>query len=129
MKRRDSGQAVIEAVVLGLALFVPLIYGVVAVTGIHRTTLAADAAAHEAARAWSTSPTPIEARGRAESAARQAVSDYGFAPAEVEVRIDGQLAPGATVLVVTRLPVKGLAGLVTIERRAAADADRLRAGS
>lgn len=126
MRRDDSGQSLIEAVVLGLGLFVPLIFAVVAATTVHRATLAANSAAHEAARAWSTSPTAVEARARAEAAARRASADYGFDPASLAVSVEGVLAPGGEVTVVTRLAVPVAGFSFAVEGRAGADADRLR---
>lgn len=126
---RDEGQSLVEAVVLGLSLFVPLILAVVLATSLHRANLAADSAAREAARAWSTAGDPSLARARAEAAARRAVADYGFAPDSVSVSITGSLAPGGLVTVATTLPVPQSAGLLRATRRAVADVDRLRASA
>ena len=127
MRARDDGHSLVEGVVLGLALFVPLILGVVVVTGFHRATLAADAAAREAARAWSTSAVTTEAKARAEGAARRAAADYGFG--SVEVHVDGTLAPGGRVTVTTRIGVAPLGHLLTVTRTAVADVDRLRSSA
>ena len=122
----DRGQSLVEAVVLGLALFVPLVAAVVLSVGLHRATLAADAAAREAARAWSTSPTVSEAPGRAQGAAGRAVEDHGFGAGDVEVRVEGVLRPGAEATVVARVPVPLLSRVLSVRREAEVDVDRLR---
>ena len=124
---RDSGQSMVEGIVLGLALFVPLIFGTVTASAVHRTTLAADSAARDAARAWTTSPTVGAASTRAEAAARSTAASFGFDANSVRVEVSGAVAPGAGGFVTVRLPVPHTAGFGDVTRRAAIDVDRFRA--
>ena len=99
----DRGSAVIEFIVIGVAVLVPMVYIVQCVMTVHSAVLATSQAAREAARAFSTAATVVEGQRRATAAARLAFSDQGieFPVEALRVRcVDGPcLAPGSAVVV------------------------------
>lgn len=101
--RGDRGSAVVEFVVVGVGVLVPLVYLLQVVGVLHSGVLASGAAAREAGRAFSTASTVAEARARAESAARLAFADQGLTLPAGSLRVqclDGAcLSPGSSVVV------------------------------
>jgi hypothetical protein len=99
----DRGSAVVEFVVVGVGVLVPLVYLLQVVGALHSAVLASGAAAREAGRAFSTAPTVEQARVRAESAARLAFADQGLTLPAGSLRVqclDGAcLSPGSSVVV------------------------------
>ena len=99
----DRGSAVVEFVVVGVGVLVPLVYLLQVVGVLHSGVLASGAAAREAGRAFSTASTVAEARARAESAARLAFADQGLSFPAGSLRVqclDGAcLSPGSAVVV------------------------------
>lgn len=99
----ERGSAVIEFIVIGVAVLVPMVYIVQCVMTVHSAVLATTQAAREAARAFSTAATAAEGQRRARAAARLAFTDQGIElPVEaLRVRcVDGPcLAPGSAVVV------------------------------
>lgn len=98
----DSGSAVIEFIVIGVAALVPMIYIVQCILVAHSAVLASTQAAREAARAFSMSATPTTGHEAAVAAARLAFADQGLTlPAgALRVRCIGPcLAPGSAVAV------------------------------
>jgi hypothetical protein len=104
----DDGSAVVEFVVLGVLLLVPVTYLVLALARIEAGAYAAQRAAREAGRAFVTAEQPDQARERADAAAALALSDHGLdGQGSVDVRCsqanclapDGQVTTAATVLV------------------------------
>ena len=98
----DRGSAVIEFVVIGVAVLVPMVYIVQCVLVMHSAVLASTQATREAARAFSTSDTPRDGRQRAIAAARLAFQDQGLELPTGALRVgcvDGPcLAPGSAVV-------------------------------
>ena len=98
----DRGSAVIEFVVIGVAVLVPMVYIVQCVLVMHSAVLASTQATREAARAFSTSLTPHDGRQRAIAAARLAFQDQGLELPIGALRVgcvDGPcLAPGSAVV-------------------------------
>lgn len=85
MRRADRGSAVVEFVLLGLVLLVPLLYLALALSAVQRTAFGVTQAAREAGRAYVTG-TAATAPARAEQAARLALADQGVPAADVRVR-------------------------------------------
>ena len=81
----DGGAAVIEFVLLGVVLLVPLMYLVLAVSAVQRNLYGVTQAAREAGRAYATG-TVGNAPDRAIYAARLAMEDQGLSPDGVAVR-------------------------------------------
>lgn len=103
VSERDDGTALIEFIWLGLLLLVPLVYLMVAASGVQRAAYGVSAASRAAGRAFVLAPDVSVARERAERAARTALSDQGIAAdvADVDIEcIPTCLAPGSTVTVV-----------------------------
>lgn len=76
--RGEDGSAIIEFVVLGVLLLVPLIYLVMSVGRVQAGSYAVSTAAREAGRAFVTAQSGEDAAGRAHAAARIAFADQGF---------------------------------------------------
>ena len=99
--RRDRGSAVVEFLVLGIGVLVPVGYLALAATAVQAEVLAGTQAVREAARAFATASSVAEGRARAVVAVRIAFADHGLVPPADGVRIgclDGPcLAPGSSV--------------------------------
>ena len=128
---REQGSAVVEFVLLGLVLLVPLMYLALAVSVVHGSVLGVTQAAREAGRAYATG-TARTAAARAEYAARLALADQGLPPDGIEVRYAAAdadcatahadpwpLRPGATfaVCVSRSVGVPGVPGVLAGSRR------------
>lgn len=99
-ERSEGGGATIEFIWLALILMVPLVYIVVSVFEVQRTSFGATAASRSAARAFVLAPDPVVAHHRAEAAARVTLEDHGVEGAQVEIVCrPGCHEPGSTVTV------------------------------
>ena len=98
---RDEGSAVVEFIVVGVLILVPMVYLARCATAVHAAALASSQAVREAGRAFSTSVDEISGRARAAAAARLAFADQGLhlAPAALRVTCpDGPcLSPGSII--------------------------------
>jgi hypothetical protein len=105
--RGDRGEAaVLEVLVLGVGLLVPLLYGVLSVMAVQSASFATTAAAREAARGYVTSASPSEGAVRARSAAALVLADAGLPGSRPTVRcVGGCLQPGSRVDVSVRVEV------------------------
>ena len=74
----EEGSALVEFVVLGVLLLVPLLYLTLMVARVQAGSYAATQAAREAARAFMTADTEGETSARASAAAAIAFADHGF---------------------------------------------------
>jgi Flp pilus assembly protein TadG len=74
----DSGTAIIEFVFVAVLVLVPLVYLIVAVATVQRSSLAVTNSAREAGRAFATSDSDAQASARALVAARLAMADQGL---------------------------------------------------
>lgn len=81
----DAGTAVVEFVLLGVVLLVPLLYLALALSAVQRTVYGVTQAAREAGRGYVTG-TAATAPPRAEHAARLALGDQGLPADGVEIR-------------------------------------------
>ncbi len=75
---RDEGSAVVEFVVLGVLLLVPVVYLVVALGRLQAASFATDGGARAAARAFVTAPDAETGAARARAAVRLALLDQGL---------------------------------------------------
>lgn len=108
MRRDERGTAVVEFIVLGVVLLLPLVYLVMFLGRVQAGAYAATAAAREAGRAYVTATSGESAPGRAQSAARIAFEDQGFEDTgEVTVTCNGSpcLRPEGRVLVSAQVTV------------------------
>ena len=105
--RDERGSAVVEFVVLGVLLLIPLVYLVMMLARVQAGSYAVSQAAREAGRAYVTAATGDDATGRAEAAARIAFLDQSFESGRLAItcdgtpclRPDGQVETAATVRV------------------------------
>ena len=133
-KDHDAGTAILEVLVLGVGLLVPLLYAVVSVMSVQSASYAATSAAREAARAYVTSATPAQGSSRARVATRLVLADAGVAAVAPRVRcVGGCLTPGSrvdvTVSVAVALPLVPGAPTVTVVGQESMPVDRYRAPS
>jgi Flp pilus assembly protein TadG len=116
----ERGAAVVELVVVFLALLLPLVYAIVVMADVQRALLGTSSAAREAGRVYVTAPSRAGAERRAAVASREVLANYGAAAAgrRVAVRLTagcpagtvacaGGWGPGAEVrvMVTWRVPV------------------------
>ena len=97
----DRGSAVLEFIVVGLLVLIPIAYLVLSVMRVQAAVFASTQAVPEAGRAFVTAESVPRAQQRAMSAARLAFADQGFAlPARaltVRCRPSACLSPGGAV--------------------------------
>ncbi len=102
-KSGDRGSAVIEFILIGVAVMAPMVYVINCALMLQSAVLASTQAGREAARAFSMPSTVPQARQRANAAARVAFSDQGFEFPISAMRITcvdgGCLEPGSSVVV------------------------------
>lgn len=77
-RRAERGSAVIEFVVLGVILTLPVFYLVLALARLQAGAYAVTTAAREAGRTYVTAPSEAAAPGRAQAAGALAFADQGF---------------------------------------------------
>jgi Flp pilus assembly protein TadG len=105
----DRGAALLEFVVLGVCLLLPLVYVVLAVMKVQAASFGVTEAARQAGRAFAQADTAANGSDRAYIAARLALRDQGVSGDKAQVSINcgtGRcLSPGssATVHVATRI--------------------------
>lgn len=105
---RERGSALVETLLLGLVLMVPLIWGLGVLSEIHRAALATTAAAREAGFDAARATTPLEAQRRVDAAVASALADHGLEVGAASVRwTPGRLDRGSAieVRVVYEVPV------------------------
>ncbi len=97
----DRGAAMIEFIVIGVGVIVPLAYLAISAVTVQAAAFASTQAVREAGRAFSTSTTAQEGRARARVAAQLAFADQGIELPANALRItcaEGEcLAPGSVV--------------------------------
>ncbi len=128
----DAGTAVLEVLVLGIGLLVPLLYAAISVMSVQSASFAATSAAREAARTYVTSTTPAQGAARARAATRIVLADAGIAAVVPIVRCVGAcLSPGSRVDVTVRvdvpLPLLPGSPTITVLGRESMPVDRYRA--
>jgi hypothetical protein len=106
---RDQGQALIETILLGLLLLVPLLWGLGVLADLQRNALATTAAAREAGFEAARATGRADAARAIDRAVAQAFRDQGLDPstAQVDVSLPGGLERGAVVEITVgaRVPV------------------------
>jgi hypothetical protein len=119
--RREGGAAVVELVVVFVALMVPLVYVMLVMADVQRALLATSSAAREAGRLYVTGSDRVDAERRAWSGYREVLATYGVeagdpragmrlrsrCPPEAAAGCAGGFGAGAEVRVVVtyRVPV------------------------
>jgi hypothetical protein len=98
MPERESGQSLIETVLLSLLFLVPLIWALTVLSELHRGALATTAAAREAGFEAARSQNLRKAEEAVERSVAQAFSDHGLVPSEADVAFSAAgFGRGATV--------------------------------
>jgi Flp pilus assembly protein TadG len=109
--RDETGTALVEVTWLAILLLVPLVYVVVAVFEVQRSSFAVSAATRAAGRAYTLAPTQGAGLARARAAAGVALHDQGLdvTAAQVDVACAPDpgdcLSPGSVVHVTMSYPV------------------------
>lgn len=101
----EAGFALVETILLGLLLLVPLIWTLGVLADIHRTALAATAAAREAGFEAARTTSHGTARRAVDRAVAQAFANQGLDPAGVRVQMSGRIERGAAIEVRIAYPV------------------------
>lgn len=97
----DEGSAIVEFLVIGVAVLVPMVYIVQCAAVVHGAALASAQAVREAGRAFSTAADEDDGRARASAAARLAFADQALSLPGSALRLscpEGPcLAPGSVI--------------------------------
>ena len=104
----EEGSAIVELVVLGVLMMVPLVYLVMSVGRVQAGSYAVTTAAREAGRAFVTAEEGEDAAGRARAAAGIAFADQGFdgsGALEISCSTTPCLTPDARVETTARVTV------------------------
>ncbi len=83
----ERGAAVIEFVLVFLALVVPLVYAIVVMADVQRALLAVSTAAREVGRVYVTAATAEDAERRAALAYQEVLENYGYAAGDPRARL------------------------------------------
>jgi hypothetical protein len=102
---RASGQAMIETILLGLLMLVPLVWLLGVLADVHRTSLAATAAVRAAGFEASRSATAPEAELAVDEAVARAFVDHGLEPSDAVIDWSGSLGRGDRVEIEVGYPV------------------------
>jgi hypothetical protein len=99
--RQDHGSAIIEFLVIGVLVLVPIAYIVMSVMRVQAAAFASTQAVREAGRAFVTADSPAQGQRQAQVAAGIAFEDQGFQIPSAALTIDCSgapcLMPGSTV--------------------------------
>lgn len=86
MKPSEGGSSLVEVLILGLVLLVPLIWGLSVLSGLHSSALAASAAVREAGTEAARASDGAEAAAAIDGAVAQAFRDQGVDPSSAKVK-------------------------------------------
>ena len=102
--RNESGTAVIESVILGIVLILPMIWLLSVLGSVHSAALATNSAVREAGAAVSGA---IDDPGDLDALAQEALRNHGLDPAaaELKVRAPDGFTRGAAVHIAISYPV------------------------
>lgn len=107
MERRQSGQALIETILVGLLMLVPLIWGLGVLAELHRSALAATSGAREAGFEASRTGDLASADRAVRRAVEQAFLDHQLDPGDAVIRWEAPagLVRGGAVEIRVSYPV------------------------
>ena len=122
----DAGNAVIEFIFVAVLILIPLVYFVVAVASVQRSSVGVTHAAREAGRAFATADSTDQGLQRAEVAVRLALADQGLSDDAIVRYVDADgtcesatispsLSPGAlfAVCVIRHAALPGVPSLIS----------------
>ncbi|RIK09169.1 MAG: pilus assembly protein TadE [Acidobacteria bacterium] len=98
-QRSERGSSLVESLILGILLLLPVSFMVVEFGEIQRAAIGVSAASREAGRAFVTSRTTGEAESRARKAAGSVIAGHHLDSSRATVRIAGELKRGSEVRV------------------------------
>lgn len=104
----ERGSALIEAILLGLVLIVPVMWMLGLLSEVHRGSLAATAAVREAGVEAARAGSLQEASEAVTSAVQHAFGDHGLDASAAEIRWTSDLDRDGAVEVVIEYPVPAL---------------------
>lgn len=85
----ESGSSLIEFIMLGTVLLIPLVYLLLAVSSVQAAAYAGTGAADQAAKVYvSSSGEREERRLHSEAAVEAALADFGIEPSQADVTLD-----------------------------------------
>jgi hypothetical protein len=93
----QRGMAMVETLLLGLLLLVPLIWVLGVLSELHRASLATTTAAREAGFDAARAATRSDAETRVDRAVAAALADHGIEPGRARVEWTSDLRRGGTV--------------------------------
>lgn len=93
----ERGSALVETLLLGVLLLVPLIWALGVLSELHRAALATTTAAREAGFDAARTTTPGEAQARIDAAVTAALIDHGVDPSGARVEWTSDLERGGRV--------------------------------
>ena len=82
----EAGQALMETILLGLVMLVPLLWGLGVLADLHRAALAANAAARDAGVSAARSTELGEAASSVRASVDRAFTNHGLDPSDARVR-------------------------------------------
>ena len=107
--KRDGGHAMVEVMILGLVLLVPVIWMLSVFSELHAAALATSSAVREAGFEAARSGDPLDAEEGIMTSVRTAIVDHGLEPARADFAwspTEGWHRGGPVEIVVTyRVPV------------------------
>jgi Flp pilus assembly protein TadG len=109
----DGGNAIIEFIFVAVIVLVPLVYLIVSVADIERSSLAVGQAAREAGRAFATGDSTSDGLRRAQVAARLAMGDQGLTATP---QVTFRTGPGCSSAIVNPVLRPGAEYTVCVER-------------
>ena len=84
----DDGSASIEFLTVGLLLFVPLVYLVIALAAVQGAALGVEGAARQASRVFVQAPDEATAAGAVRDAVDVTLADYGVRAGDARIRVE-----------------------------------------
>lgn len=101
--RSDTGSAMLEFIVVGIGIVMPLVYLAITVMTLHTASFAAHTAAREAARVFMASPSIAQGNAIAVTMMQQAFNDHGVDSSSSHISVtctNGMcLSPGSLLTV------------------------------
>lgn len=110
-EKDDQGAAVLEFILIGLVMLVPLVYLIITLGMVQEQSLGVEAGSRHIARSVATSSGTDDARDRADRVLASIVDEYGIDESRVSLALEclpaGSVCPsaGATVIVTVRTTV------------------------
>ncbi|MER3396200.1 MAG: hypothetical protein C4318_04230 [Acidimicrobiia bacterium] len=102
----EQGSALVEVILVGMALALSLAFSIAALSEAQRVALAVSAASRDAARSASVARFEAAARESAVASASGVLRTYGLDPSRAHISLEGRLARGSSVEVAVTYPLQ-----------------------